>query len=462
MSRAQSKVQRLGIELLAPDAIRQVVCQNQLGEEEINGRLAAGDLTVLRLGSKLQQVNGTWLLEDCHEFILDLPQLVADHTDFNSIVLRHCTHFRITASDVDLIIPETCDDKHLLLLDQCNNFVLQDLNVQGSRNPVVLNHCSRFRIERLIIRQAKGYGLTLLRCHAGMVHDSGFFACLASGINIVGQSRELHIQQCQIAGSTGPYNWDAGINCMHCSQAVTLQHVPESSHEALDLRDKLDTPHCIWIDACEISHCRAQGIYLEGAAQLLIEGCLIHDNNKEGICFDWGTAFSHLRCCQLTRNGERAQYDEQMCAIDFLPTRFRDRDGRHYCQLPGVSIDNGYLNTIERNLICANYGGGIKIVRSAFKNIIQFNILGANLNHLALSNDAILSDNPYRTSEIKILNMGAGDQKEFHPERALLDFLPPQGNQIRENQTLLARGGRNNVLHCWNAEEAMRNNQIDM
>ena len=462
MSRAQAKIQRLGLEPLAPDVIRQVVCQHQLREEELPSTLAADDSIVFRLESKLQRVNGIWLVQDCHEFTLDLSQLLRDRGEIHGITLRHCSHFRITASEDDLLIPDTWDGKHLLLLDQCKVFALQDVHVQGSRNPVVLNDCSRFRIGGLTVSHARGYGLTLLRCQTGMVHDSGFFACLASGINIVGQCRELHIRQCRITGSRGPYNWDAGINCMHCSQAVTLQHVPEESHEALDLRDKLDTPHCVWIEACEISHCRAQGIYLEGGAQLLIEDCSIHDNNKEGICFDWGTALSYLRCCQLVRNGERAEYDDQTCAIDFLPTQFRDRNGRHYCQLPGVSIDNGYSNTIERNLISANYGGGIKLVRSAFENIIQFNILGANLNKLSLANGSSLAANPYHPSELKILNMGPGDQQEFKSESALLDFLPPRGNRIRQNQTLAASALSSNALQCWNNEEAMRDNQLDM
>jgi parallel beta-helix repeat protein len=361
-----------------------------------------------------------------------------------------------------MVIPESWDGKRLLLFDQCQDFVLADLDLQGSRNPVTLNRCSRFCIERLGVRRARGYGLTLLRCDSGTVRESKFVGCLASGINIVGQCRELHVQHCRISGSTGLFNWDAGINCMHCSSAVTLKEVPDTSHEAIDLREKLDTPHRIWIEDCEISQCRAQGIYLEGAAQVLIEDCLISDNNKEGICFDWGTALSHLRHSQLVRNGERADYDESACAIDFLPSHHRDNNGRHWCQLPGISIDNGYANTIEHNLIAANYGGAVKIVRSGFNNLIRFNSLGGNSNKLSLGDDREAPANPYQPSEIKILNMGPGNQEEFDSEMAYLDFLSPEGNLIYGN---LISGRQKNAhihLHTWDPEKAFRDNRVDI
>ena len=463
-SRAQAKIANLGLENLSADEIRQAVLQAQ--PEELNPTVerVPAAWPQLTMDALQLQPNGAWLLQDRQGFRVDLAQFLQPDQPIRRLVLRRCRHFHFSSNSVEMVIPESWDDKRLLLFDQCQDFVLADLGIEGSRNPVTLNRCSRFCIERLSVRQARGYGLTLLRCDAGTVRDGQFLSCLASGINIVGQCRELHVQHCRISGSTGLFNWDAGINCMHCSSAVTLQEVPDSSHEAIDLREKLDTPHRIWIEDCEISQCRAQGIYLEGAAQVLIEECFIADNNKEGICFDWGTSLSHLRHSQIIRNGERAEYDESACAIDFLPSKFRDSKGRHWCQLPGISIDNGYANVIECNLIAANYGGAIKIVRSGFGNLIRFNGLGGNSNKLSFHDEREAPVNPYQPSEIKILNMGPGNQEEFDNEMAYLDFLPPAGNIIYGN-LISGRGSSALIprhIRVWDPEQALRDNQVDL
>jgi len=457
-SRAQSKIEGLGFEALLPETIRQTVHQSQPKDSETGGI----ELPLLPLDAFQLQPNGEWLLQDHQVFQLDLVQFIELHQDCHNLVVRRCRHFQIVNSGGELVIPDGWDCKWLLLIDQCQHFQVKDLRLRGSRNPIGLNLCSFFRLERLIIKGAQGYGLTLLHCYSGTVCHSSFLSCLASGINIVGLSHDLYVQHCRIIGSIGPYNWDAGINCMHCSPGLTIQQVPEASHEALDLREKLSTPHRIWIESCVISHCRAQGVYLEGAAQVLIEDCLIQDNNKEGICFDWGTALCYLLHSQLVRNGERADYDDATCAIDFLPGQFRDSKGRHWCQLPGISIDNGYANTIEQNLIAANFGGGIKIVRSGFNNLIRFNSLGGNRNNLCLDDDHESQTNPYQPSEIKILNMGPGDQEEFENERAYLDFLPSQGNCIYGNLISGGRHGRNAILGSWDADQVLRTNQINL
>ena len=459
-SRAQAKIQSLGLESLSANSIRRTVRQGQPRKDEILRLFSKDRQIILALELKREHTNTTLLIEDLEEFQLDLTHILNDGEEIYSIVLRSCTNFHIGASACSLIIPKFWDRNYLLLLDHCNDFLLKDLHVKGCRNPISLNDCGRFRIERIIVEQARGYGLTLLRSQSGTVCDSSFLACVASGINIVGQCRDLYIQKCRITGSIGPYNLYAVINFMHCSPAVTIQDVAETTLEALDLRDKLDTQHRVWIEACKISHCHAQGIYIEGVAQLLIKDCLIHDNNKEGICFDWGTAFSHLRHCQLVRNGERAHYHEPIFAIDFLPVQFCDREGRHYCRLPGVSIDNGYANAIEHNLVSANYGEGIKMVRSGFDNQIQFNTLGGNVNKLVLAACAGPSNSVFQPSECSLLNKGLGDQQEFHLERAFLDFLPPRGNRIRDNQVLAVGGGRNLIINCWDSVRTIRDDLV--
>jgi parallel beta-helix repeat protein len=391
------------------------------------------------------------------DFVIDASLLLTT-AGVHNLVLRDCHRFRLSGDATRCVaVSKERDEKRLILLKGCSEFDVENLHIKGGRNALTLERCRSFQLQDLTIGDTEGYGVTLLHSTAGALIGCQFSSCLAAGINIVGNCYGLRMHKCTVERSRGSFNWDAGINVMHCSPAVDLEAVPEASHEALDLTAKVATPHLIWMDHCEVSGCVAQGIYLEGAAQVLIDHCSIHDNNKEGLCLDWGTGYSHVSHCLISRNGERAHYTDERCRIDFLPPEYRDSENRHYCQLPGISIDNGYGNLIEYNTISSNYGGGIKIIRSAFDNRISHNILTANHSY---HNESI-PNNPYHVSEIKLLAMGTGYQ-EFDSVQQYLDFLEPAGNQIIGNRVLSGRLNPESQFACWNLAVAKRTNTIEI
>lgn len=443
--RSLQKLEALGLNPMDPAAISAAV-------EEAQFQPPADEYPALLPAQK----NGRITLSGQTEFTLDIGAL-DKVPGLTSLVLKDCHRFQLHGSESTLTIQEEQDEKRYIVLENCSKFEARDLCIDGGRNPLTLVSCHAFKLDRITVKTARGYGITLFHSTEGEVRNCTFVECLASGINIIGDCHRLHIHHCQIKSSQGCYNWDAGINVMHCSQFLSLEDVPDASHEGIDFANKLATPRVIWLEHCEIGGCLSQGIYLEGATQVLIDHCWIHDNNKEGLCLDWGSGYNHVRHCLITRNGERAHYNDEMCAIDFLPPEFRDSEGRHLCQLPGVSIDNGYGNWIEYNTISANYGGGVKIVRSGFRNRIRYNSLTGNQPH----HSDVNTNNPYRVSEIKLLAMGTG-RLEFDEADQYLDFLEPEENEIVGNRIASGRVDPDSIFLSWNLVAAKHGNTIEI
>lgn len=64
--------------------------------------------------------------------------------------------------------------------------------------------------------------------------------------------------------------------------------------------------------------------------------------------------------------------------MDFVLGAGRMEDGSAKAKLPGVSLDNTAYNILENNIVTGNYGGGIKMVRTAVRNLISENIIRDN------------------------------------------------------------------------------------
>jgi hypothetical protein len=179
-------------------------------------------------------------------------------------------------------------------------------------------------------------------------------------------------------GGRGFLNCDAAIHLSQCTPKVTAEDVPERTHEACSIIKKTRRPHCIEMSGMRLQGNRAQAIYLEGAVACRISHSLLDSCNKEGICFDWGTA-----CCELTqsivsRNGRRAAMTAAEIRADFIGPFPLLPDNSSSIKLPGISLDNAAFNTVTRNLVVGNYGGAVKLVRACAGNRFHWNLGGSN------------------------------------------------------------------------------------
>jgi hypothetical protein len=353
-------------------------------------------------------------------------ELSLDQAFFDSqqqISIKDCASF-VIRSEIG-IFTASKDHKHLVNLAGCMNFEIGPINIRSGRNIFFLDDCHDLNVRDVAINNADGYGFILFNCTTFAFHQCLFETNLASGVMALGRTAWGEISKCTFRGSYGFLNQDAGVHLCATTPAVTKDMVPEHCHEAAAINQKAWRPHHIVVRDCLFKSCRAQGLYLEGTLNCIIERNIIIDNNKEGVCLDWGSCFNYFTNNYLAFNGQRRDMQPQEIEADFIRDYPLLGDGSSSMKLPGLSLDNGSANVISGNYIDENYGGGIKLVRAGFFNRIENNVITRNA----------VGSNGYvpHFHGIALLAVGSVNG-EFNVDKAsLLDFLPAMLNHVSNN-----------------------------
>jgi GT2 family glycosyltransferase len=176
-------------------------------------------------------------------------------------------------------------------------------------------------------------------------------------------------------------------------------------------------PFRIRLQECDISKNRRMGICTDGAGELAVNNCRVHDNECEGITLDNGTWHARVLRCEIWGNGNRARQSEEEFSSDFVVSDDRLPDGSSAVKLPGISMDNAALCRVEDSIICGNYGDGIKFVRAAYRCVVKGNTIADN-------NRGSSSGHPHHGIRV-------GADPAQHPGQ--YDF-PSSDNDILDNQ----------------------------
>jgi len=345
------------------------------------------------------------------------------------LVFEDCENFCIDLSNAHTGDALALRPKFNLIFRRCRNFALTGGCLHNTRNFALFEGCADFSVTGLVLNQTEGYGLTIFNSRQFLVSHCMHIGSLASGVYCLGESTLGLIRDNVHVDGKGHFNWDAAIHINHCSALLSVDDLPERSHEPLSILEKTLKPSFIFIERNILNRNRAQGIYCEGALKCVIEDNLIQGNNKEGICFDWGSALNVFTGNKVLNNGERARMSERDLKDDFIEAFPLLADGSSSCKLPGLSLDNGVMNLITGNKFHRNFGGAIKMVRSALCNVVIENFF----------TDNSLGRNPHfpRFNAVQHLAMGHGGG-EFNPAAVLLDFLPSNYNLCSGNTAVLA------------------------
>jgi hypothetical protein len=227
----------------------------------------------------------------------------------------------------------------------------------------------------------------------------------------------------QIVQNHGVSNWNAGIVLSDREAAVTQD--PDSllrddrfgiKEQRIDKR--LRTPRRNLIAFNRVTHNLSSGIYSDGGLQNVFFDNLLEGNAKEGLCLDNGSAANVVAMNVIRLNGKRWGMSDAALKLDFVHRSGRLADGSSAAKTPALSIDNAVHNIVYANQIDRNYGGGVKMVRTAF-----FNLIGLN----------VITDN----------NLGASDKFHFFgielgsavadTHTLDLDYTPSRGNMVFGN-----------------------------
>ncbi len=368
---------------------------------------------------KLPFKNGC--LSEKENFSLTIDRAVLEQHP--SIRIANCNHFNIS-SFLHHITPSH-NKKFFIEIIDCEHFTIEGINCSSGRSIIFITGSSSFTIRECRFSNAEGYGVIINNGHDFKVSECHFDNNLSAGILIVGQSFNGEVLNCVCTRSRGFFNHDAGSHLCHTSPNVTTAQIPEQIHEELPITSKTQRPHHIVIKNCTITHCRAQGIYLEGAVNCLVENNILLNNNKEGICFDWGSCYNLFCRNIVSLNGERRKLSPVEIKVDFISEYPLLENGSSSMKLPGISLDNGCMNLIQENKIANNYGGGIKMIRTALFNKITNNQI---LYNAIGTNEYV----PFFHG-ITALGLGAISREFAKKNQPLLDFMPSILNSITHN-----------------------------
>ncbi|MCP3931923.1 MAG: right-handed parallel beta-helix repeat-containing protein [Bacteroidetes bacterium] len=369
--------------------------------------------------TRLERNSAVIVEQDNFTLILDQESL-----DFHRCLrISNCSHFTIR-SFLSSIKPPNGQKFFIEIID-CENFLIEGIFCDGGRNMLCITGSSYFTIKNCTCSNAEGSGIIINNGNNFKVSECFFKNNLSAAILVLGNSFNGNIRDCTCTLSRGYFNHDAAIHLCCTSKHVTASQIPEHCHESLPISEKDRRPHHILIKNCSVTQSRAQGIYLEGVVNCVIEDNLLIQNNKEGICFDWGSCYNFFKNNVVSLNGERCKLSVDEIRADFITEYPLLDDGSSSMKLPGISLDNGCMNIIHNNKITSNYGGGIKMIRTSLFNDIRnnqilYNAIGANNYSIYFHG-------------ITMLGLGAINN-EFDPtSQHLLDFLPSICNCIEDN-----------------------------
>lgn len=279
-----------------------------------------------------------------------------------------------------------------------------DVNQLLIRN-IEASHCT----QRGIVLMGDCSNVNLIKNY---VHDNS-----SGGIFLDGNIEGGIIEGNTIFANKGARNLTAGM--VVSSIIITDPNTANNQFQDKHLYDLVNAPHRLVIKSNTIQENDSSGIYSDGGYLNYILDNQILDNDKEGVCLDYGTFGSYLSDNRITQNGGRRRQMDTDLKLDFIENFGRLSDGSSPAKVPGISLDNAAYNIIENNIVSSNYGSGIKIVRSAYRNIFLQNTI---------------SDNNFgENKKFHFFGIELGYAAKSDEQVEGLDFTPPYENIISRN-----------------------------
>jgi len=225
----------------------------------------------------------------------------------------------------------------------------------------------------------------------------------------------------EIHDLTGHSNWHAGILIVGRSRDIAADPAVFNADGVAGeaIVDRLRNPSRNVVVGNDIRDGRSSGIYNDGGIANVLVGNDVVGNAKEGLCLDNGATANVVAGNTVTANGNRWGQPDEVLAIDSVLDEGRAPDGTAIAKLPGISIDNALYNEVHTNTVARNFGGGIKMVRTSFFNVITGNVLTDN--------------NRGRSDRFHFfgIELGAAVPDFVAPD---LDFVGSSGNVVVANQ----------------------------
>ena len=271
--------------------------------------------------------------------------------------------------------------------------------------------------------ELSGEGVVVTDARDVVVWGGRFTRLGRAGIVLHGTTTASVVAYNDIHDDLGASNWNAGVvvtdrNVDMAADPLSLLGPDHYGVVPQPIPGRIDIPHGNLIAANRIAHNRASGMYFDGASENVVAANDIQGNAKEGMCLDNGSTANVVALNAIQQNGERWGSSDEDLRRDFIAGFGRMPNGSAVAKVPGLSLDNAAYNLVYDNEINGNYGGGVKMVRTAY-----FNIIGLN---------TIVDNNMGQSDRFHFfgVELGAASADTPVPD---LDFTPSRGNVLFSN-----------------------------
>ena len=262
-----------------------------------------------------------------------------------------------------VIFTGSTDDRvaQAVIAEDCTNFALYNLNLTAGcyEYGIYIIRSNTFTIENCTISNALYKGLVMMGENKNFTIRNNTVSYNGNGaVFLNGNISNGIIAGNDVVDNYGTRNLTAGIvmTSMEIDDYYTAYNEFKDEH----LYNLLDTPHDIVLYQNNVKHNNSSGIYSDGAYQIYIVENIIYQNDKEGMCLDYGTFGAYVSNNIVKENGGRLRQSDEDLEADFVTAFGRLSDGSSPAKLPGISIDNSAYNTIVNNNVTQNYGSGVK------------------------------------------------------------------------------------------------------
>jgi len=312
---------------------------------------------------------------------------------------------------------------YMLRIEGIEGVVIRGGALTSGSAGLLVSNSNQVRIEGMELRSLSSHGIVVTGSSGVVIRRNRLHGISGAPIMLHRGTVSSVVEHNDIDSNLGPSNVTAGI--VLTDREVDLTSSPSAIFGpdgywviSQPITSRLHPPHDNLIAYNRIMSNASSGIYVDGAVRNSVVFNTIAGNTKEGLCLDNGATANVVASNVIEQNGDRWGESDWVLTEDQVIAGGRLPDGTAAEKVPGISLDNAVYNIVFDNDVSHNFGGGIKMVRTGY-----FNLIGLN---------TVFSDNDGASASFHFFGIelgatpGDGSSDEF-------DYTPSHGNLVFSN-----------------------------
>jgi hypothetical protein len=312
---------------------------------------------------------------------------------------------------------------YLLRVERARNVTVTGGDFAAGDSAILVNISTNVLILHTRIHDLPGSGIVVTHSSGVTIRGNEIRGMGSAPIILHGGTRSSIVERNEVVQNLGASNVAAGIVLSDRSRDLAGRAEALFGPDGYWVADesmaaRMDPPRNNLIALNHVASNASSGIYVDGATENVIALNTVEGNAKEGLCLDNGAAANVVTLNGIFGNGNRWGESDAVMEKDSILGGGRLEDGTPAEKVPGVSIDNAIYNIVFSNNIAHNFGGGIKLVRTGY-----FNVIGMN---------SVLSNNEGANARFHFFGIEVG-ATALDAASGELDAAPSRGNILFGN-----------------------------